>query len=300
MYDIPVVYLVAFGLSVFYSVVLNVVFGHGSFWRRYDIFHGKSHNYNNLRLLSRSHDTELVRNNSNKIRNIAAQIKNSIHTYILKCACWNISYCTMDKCNHLLLESSSNDIILHICSYLYCNELLELSKTSKRYHQLISNCDPLWKDLLYTTIQYMDKGVLSVMKTTHLYYQFLIDYKYFHQVVDDLITSDIEKYSISELTLDMKSKYHIIMNVIPKYIIKYLIKYQRSIVTIHDKIYDLTNFKQQHPGGSDVICEYNGLDATSIFDGATHSTIAIEYSRNFLLFSNQHYFYQSYLSLIHI
>jgi hypothetical protein len=92
----------------------------------------------------------------------------------------------------------------------------------------------------------------------------------------------------------MKSKYHIIMNVIPKYIIKYLIKYQRSIVTIHDKIYDLTNFKQQHPGGSDVICEYNGLDATSIFDGATHSTIAIEYSRNFLLFSNQHYFYQSY------
>jgi len=149
------------------------------------------------------------------------------------------------------------------------------------------------------------------MKTSHCYYQFLISYN-LYKIAYNLLDYDYDnnnnnnnnnKYcknnkiiidKNNNLKLNMKTKYHLIINIILKYIIKYLIKFHRNIIIINNEIYDLTNFKYQHPGGYNIIHEYNGLDATYIFKNSLHSSIAIKYSKNFLLFSNLNYFYQSY------
>ncbi|XP_033334947.2 uncharacterized protein LOC117225475 isoform X1 [Megalopta genalis] len=45
-------------------------------------------------------------------------------------------------------------------------------------------------------------------------------------------------------------------------------------IVIHDFVYDCTDFLKNHPGGSDVILEYAGRDATLSFIGSGHSKAA--------------------------
>ncbi|XP_076647619.1 cytochrome b5 isoform X2 [Halictus rubicundus] len=45
-------------------------------------------------------------------------------------------------------------------------------------------------------------------------------------------------------------------------------------IVIHDFVYDCTDFLNNHPGGSDVILEYAGRDATLAFIGTGHSKAA--------------------------
>lgn len=49
---------------------------------------------------------------------------------------------------------------------------------------------------------------------------------------------------------------------------------KRCIVTIRGKTYDLTSFLSEHPGGSDVLLNVNGQDATEAFEDAGHSSTA--------------------------
>lgn len=53
-------------------------------------------------------------------------------------------------------------------------------------------------------------------------------------------------------------------------------KHQDSWLVIHDKVYDITSFLGEHPGGEDVILEQAGLDATESFEDVGHSTDARE------------------------
>lgn len=46
-------------------------------------------------------------------------------------------------------------------------------------------------------------------------------------------------------------------------------------IVIRDFVYDCTDFLKSHPGGSDVILEYAGRDATLAFIGTGHSSAAI-------------------------
>lgn len=46
-------------------------------------------------------------------------------------------------------------------------------------------------------------------------------------------------------------------------------------IVIRDFVYDCTDFLKTHPGGSDVILEYAGRDATLAFIGTGHSSAAI-------------------------
>lgn len=45
-------------------------------------------------------------------------------------------------------------------------------------------------------------------------------------------------------------------------------------IVIQDKVYDLTNFLYEHPGGLEIILEHAGMDATTVFHDIGHSTEA--------------------------
>ncbi|XP_037711206.1 acyl-CoA 6-desaturase [Drosophila subpulchrella] len=54
-------------------------------------------------------------------------------------------------------------------------------------------------------------------------------------------------------------------------------------VVIYDRVYDVTHFLRDHPGGDDVIMDHAGRDATIAFHGTGHSGDAIELMKDFLI-----------------
>lgn len=48
-------------------------------------------------------------------------------------------------------------------------------------------------------------------------------------------------------------------------------------VVIHDKVYDVTDFLDDHPGGSDIILKYAGRDATKAFDPIHPADTLVKY-----------------------
>lgn len=47
-------------------------------------------------------------------------------------------------------------------------------------------------------------------------------------------------------------------------------------LTIHDRVYDVTKFLEQHPGGEEVLLEQGGSYGTEAFEDVGHSTDARE------------------------
>ncbi|CAG2163669.1 unnamed protein product [Oppiella nova] len=47
-------------------------------------------------------------------------------------------------------------------------------------------------------------------------------------------------------------------------------------VIVESKVYDITHFLGEHPGGRDILREYGGMDATNRFREVEHSADAIE------------------------
>ncbi|CAG8475217.1 6509_t:CDS:2 [Ambispora gerdemannii] len=58
---------------------------------------------------------------------------------------------------------------------------------------------------------------------------------------------------------------------------------QSLYVTIHGKVYDVTKFIDEHPGGEEVILEEAGKDATGAFDDVGHSDEAHEILKGFYI-----------------
>ncbi|KAJ5772228.1 hypothetical protein N7520_002757 [Penicillium odoratum] len=54
-------------------------------------------------------------------------------------------------------------------------------------------------------------------------------------------------------------------------------------VIIHGKVYDLTKYVRDHPGGADVLYDVAGLDATEAYDEVGHSEDADEILETFLI-----------------
>lgn len=47
-------------------------------------------------------------------------------------------------------------------------------------------------------------------------------------------------------------------------------------LVLYDRVYDVTEFVQQHPGGADIMLESAGRDATTAFAGVGHSQSAAD------------------------
>ena len=45
-------------------------------------------------------------------------------------------------------------------------------------------------------------------------------------------------------------------------------------IVIHDNVYDVTKFLDEHPGGEEILLEHAGKDATEEFEDVGHSTDA--------------------------
>ncbi|XP_039311462.1 cytochrome b5 isoform X2 [Solenopsis invicta] len=52
-------------------------------------------------------------------------------------------------------------------------------------------------------------------------------------------------------------------------------------IIIHNNIYDVTKFLNEHPGGEEVLLEQNGRDATDAFEDIGHSTDAREMMKKY-------------------
>ncbi|XP_051879818.1 cytochrome b5 [Pristis pectinata] len=54
-------------------------------------------------------------------------------------------------------------------------------------------------------------------------------------------------------------------------------------IHVNNKIYDVTKFLDQHPGGEEVLKEQAGGDATEAFEDVGHSTDAREMTKQYLI-----------------
>ncbi|ORZ02435.1 cytochrome b5 [Syncephalastrum racemosum] len=54
-------------------------------------------------------------------------------------------------------------------------------------------------------------------------------------------------------------------------------------VTIHNKVYDISKFVQEHPGGEEVLLDEAGKDATEAFEDIGHSDEAREILESYLV-----------------
>ncbi|KAL6427120.1 hypothetical protein ACFW04_009346 [Cataglyphis niger] len=57
----------------------------------------------------------------------------------------------------------------------------------------------------------------------------------------------------------------------------------RTWIVIYDNIYDVTDYITQHPGGTELIEEYAGKDATNGFDDFGHSSDAKKILKEYLI-----------------
>uniref|UniRef100_A0A3Q0QU17 Cytochrome b5 type B n=1 Tax=Amphilophus citrinellus TaxID=61819 RepID=A0A3Q0QU17_AMPCI len=60
---------------------------------------------------------------------------------------------------------------------------------------------------------------------------------------------------------------------------------------IHDKVYDISSFLEEHPGGEEVLLEQAGADATESFEDVGHSTDAREMLQQYYIGELHVYFY---------
>ncbi len=54
-------------------------------------------------------------------------------------------------------------------------------------------------------------------------------------------------------------------------------------VVIHNKVYDITKFLDDHPGGEEVLLEQGGAAATESFEDVGHSADARELMKDYLI-----------------
>ncbi|XP_044149292.1 cytochrome b5 [Bufo gargarizans] len=54
-------------------------------------------------------------------------------------------------------------------------------------------------------------------------------------------------------------------------------------IILHHKVYDVTKFLEEHPGGEEVLREQAGGDATETFEDIGHSTDARNMSKEFVI-----------------
>lgn len=236
-----------------YTILVNYIFGHPTFWRQSIRIH------------------EIVNNNIKSIRKISSSFTILNH---LNCSLYQ------KKINDysILLENLNDDMIIKIFGYLNPYEIIVIMKTSKKCFN-ICNYRKIWIDMLFNTLQQLINKQSKVLKNDEHMIKYYID------ILDHLrLHSYFTNYDCNHI-----KEYFLIINKYIKQIIKQLLNNNRIIIIIHNNIYDVSEFINQHPGGDAIIKQYNGKDATIIFDNVIHSNYAIVLMKDMLIFPKEYY-----------
>lgn len=54
-----------------------------------------------------------------------------------------------------------------------------------------------------------------------------------------------------------------------------------TLLILHDKVYNVYNFLNEHPGGEEVLLDHKGKDASEDFDNVGHSNDAMELMKKY-------------------
>lgn len=55
----------------------------------------------------------------------------------------------------------------------------------------------------------------------------------------------------------------------------------QTLIILHDKVYNLKSFLNEHPGGEEILLEHEGKDGSEDFDDVGHSNDAFDLMKKF-------------------
>ncbi|XP_017876237.1 cytochrome b5-like [Ceratina calcarata] len=58
---------------------------------------------------------------------------------------------------------------------------------------------------------------------------------------------------------------------------------EKTLIILHDKVYDVASFLNEHPGGEEILLDHGGKDGSEDFDDVGHSVDALELMKNYLV-----------------
>lgn len=150
-----------------------------------------------------------------------------------------------------------DEIFLRVFSHFTAYELIHLASISKQFRTLSQNCS-LWTDLRLQLEESVQSCCLK--KSLNLFPRQKIASSC--QIEWFFITV---REAMKFLTCELSHK-HI-------------------FVIIWGSIYDVSMFLDDHPGGPLILLEWNGKDATRLFELANHSSFANKLKGNMLIWS---------------
>jgi hypothetical protein len=269
---------------ILYSLLIDILFGHQSYWSLSPSASSSStlHNKSSL-LLSPSSKQRLITNQSSSS-----------------------------------FLADHDDLILYLLQFLNASELLCLSETSHRF-SLLSSQNYLWLTLArnsFPQIPQLQPILTSQFRQIHLCYpasalpsapstsslsssRSLIPQRvYFHflnrypqLLISFLLNKPLDiplfPFPTSQFPSPPPSPLSFEEHV------PFENEDRSAVVILHHSVYDLTSFLPHHPGGDAIIREYHGQDATRIFDLAMHSQIARKISVEYCLWKRADFHHPS-------
>lgn len=175
--------------------------------------------------------------------------------------CWTWSRSGADI-TPVTIDLLQEDVALCIIAYLHPQEILQVMQTSSSLERLCKT-PYLWEGVLSRHLQLLQRlprpvrlpaWKLSLFSSLPPYQAFFVICKHF----------------IFELTSS----------------------YNECCVTIRGSVYDLTDFRDSHPGGAAIVDECKGTDASFEFSVANHSWSAQELAKSFVVVSHAQLFGQ--------
>lgn len=58
---------------------------------------------------------------------------------------------------------------------------------------------------------------------------------------------------------------------------------EKTLIIIHDKVYDVTSFLNEHPGGEEILLDHAGKESSEDFDDVGHSKDAFDLMTKYLV-----------------
>ncbi|XP_076644791.1 cytochrome b5 [Halictus rubicundus] len=58
---------------------------------------------------------------------------------------------------------------------------------------------------------------------------------------------------------------------------------EKTLIILHDKVYDVTSFLNEHPGGEEILLDHGGKDSSEDFDDVGHSKDALDLMNKYLV-----------------